>query len=449
MKRVLVVDDEPNMSVVLRMLLEDEGYGVAVSTGGAEAIRRLENGEVVDLIISDLKMPGVDGMKLLDYLNQTNRDIPLILITAYGTIPDAVEAMRRGAADFITKPFNTDLILHKVRTSFRLRTLETDRRLLVERVEEESIIYRSARMGRLMEMARKMAAVATPVLITGESGTGKELIAKAIHAWGAGEDSAAKVRPFVRVNCSAIPESLFESELFGYQRGAFTGAHKDYKGKIRMAENGTLFLDEIGELAPTLQPKLLHLLENRSFEPLGSTTTIRADCRFVCATNRAVTALVREGTFRKDLFYRINALSLVVPALRERREDIPPLLDHFVGVYCREMGKAIRVSEDARGAMLAYDWPGNIRELKNIVERLVVLADRDDEIGVRDLPPEIVEAGGREEEAGNRLETAERQMILQTLQETGWNVTRAAEALGLPRGNLRYRIQKYGLRPGQ
>jgi DNA-binding NtrC family response regulator len=446
MKRILVVDDEPNMCIVLQMLLQDEGYGVVTSSDGAGAIRLLEQGEIVDLIISDLKMPGVDGMKLLEYLGQTDRDIPLILITAYGTIPDAVEAMRKGATDFITKPFNTDLILHKVHAVFQMRTLETDRRLLVERVEDDSIVYTSAEMGRVMEIARKIAGVSTPVLITGESGTGKELVAQAIHAWGLDARPGTGVRPFVRVNCSAIPESLFESELFGYQRGAFTGALKDFKGKIRMAENGTLFLDEIGELPPTLQPKLLHLLEGRSFEPLGSATTIHADCRFICATNRDLGALVREGSFRQDLFYRINALNITVPPLRERRDDILPLLDHCLSRYCQEMGKTVRISAAARRALVAYTWPGNVRELKNMVERLVVLAEREDDVRLRDLPPEVARVDSGEELPANRLESAERQIILETLQATGYNVSRAAEILGIPRSNLRYRIEKYNLR---
>ncbi len=451
MNRILVVDDEQNMCVVLKMLFQDEGYSVITSTDGNKVIQMLESGEVIDLIISDLKMPDVDGMMLLDYLRETDRDIPVVLITAYGTIPDAVEAMKKGAVDFITKPFNTDLILHKVKQIFEVKNLESNRQLLVERALDDNIIFKSSQMKKIMEITKKVAMVSTPVLLTGESGTGKELIAKAIHAWKSENEAWEAKKPFARINCAAIPESLFESELFGYQRGAFTGASKDYKGKIRAAEGGTLFLDEIGELPLMLQPKLLHLLEDKTFQPLGSNTIIRMDCRIICATNRELGELIKQGVFRKDLYYRINTLSIAVPPLRNRKEDIKPLLDYFLDKYCKEMGKTVTMSEPARRAFDAYAWPGNIRELKNIIERLIVLAGRNSEIKLGDLPVEITEADTDSDNRStvDRLAAVEREMILNTLRQTSWNVSKAADLLGIPRGNLRYRIQKYNLRTGE
>lgn len=451
MNRILVVDDEQNMCVVLKMLFQDEGYSVITSTDGNKVIQMLESGEVIDLIISDLKMPDVDGMMLLDYLRETDRDIPVVLITAYGTIPDAVEAMKKGAVDFITKPFNTDLILHKVKQIFEVKNLESNRQLLVERALDDNIIFKSSQMKKIMEITKKVAMVSTPVLLTGESGTGKELIAKAIHARRSENEAREAKKPFARINCATIPESLFESELFGYQRGAFTGASKDYKGKIRAAEGGTLFLDEIGELPLTLQPKLLHLLEDKTFQPLGSNTIIRMDCQFVCATNRELEELIKQGIFRKDLYYRINALSITVPPLRNRKEDIQPLMDYFLDRYCKEMGKTVKLSESARRALDSYDWPGNIRELKNIIERLIVLAGRNSEIKLMDLPVEITEADTDSDNRStvDRLAAAEREMILNTLRQTSWNVSKAADLLGIPRGNLRYRIQKYNLKTGE
>jgi len=449
MKRILIVDDEKNMCTVLSMLFRGEGYDVACAGDGTEAIRRLEQGDVIDLIVSDLKMPGGDGLGILDFLKETERDIPLILITAYGTIPDAVQAVKKGAVDFITKPFNSEMIVHTVGRVFRTVELERSNRILSESIAEDRVVCESPQMLEIMALARKFAAAPTPVLIVGESGVGKEMIARAIHAHGCARLPGAE-RPFIIINCPAIPEALLESEMFGHQRGSFTGAAKDFKGKVLLADGGTLFLDEVGDLPSAIQPKLLRVLEDKSFQPVGSNTTVRVNARVICTTNQDLERRMAEGTFRRDLFYRINALTMRVPPLRDRKADIRPLTDYFLKKYSLEMKKEVRISDGVREAFQEYAWPGNVRELRNVVERAVVIVNSGAEIGLRDLPPDMFR-GCRGAEPGpeNRLETQERALILETLHQSGWNISRAAQTLGIPRGNLRYRIEKFGLAKGE
>ncbi len=447
MKRILIVDDEKNMCTVLSMLFKDEGYDVACSGDGTEAIRRIEQGDVVDLIVSDLKMPGVDGLGILDYLMETERDIPLILITAYGTIPDAVQAVKKGAVDFITKPFNSEIIVHTVRRVFRTVELERSSQILSESIAEDRVVCESRQMQEIMGLARKFAAAPTPILIMGESGVGKEMIARAIHGNGS-QDPGAK-KPFILINCPAIPEALLESEMFGHTRGAFTGAAKDFKGKVLLADGGTLFLDEVGDLPTALQPKLLRFLEDKSFQPVGSNTTVRVNARVICTTNQDLEKRMVEGTFRRDLFYRINALTMRIPPLHERKADIKPLADYFLKRYSLEMRKDVRISDDVMEALQEYAWPGNVRELRNVVERAVVIVNSGAEIGLRDLPQDMFHGGyGSEPNRENRLEAQERALILESLNQSGWNISQAALTLGIPRGNLRYRIEKFGLRKG-
>jgi DNA-binding NtrC family response regulator len=416
---------------------------------GAEAIRRIEQGEVVDLIISDLKMPRVDGLGLLDYLKRAEVDIPLILITAFGTIPDAVQAVKKGAVDFITKPFNSKVIAHTVARVFRTVALERSNQILSERIAEDHAVCESPQMQGIMALARKFAAANTPVLILGESGVGKEMVARAIHSYGCPQEQGTR-KPFILINCPAIPEALLESEMFGYRRGAFTGATKDFKGKVLLADGGTLFLDEVGDLPLSLQPKLLRVLEDKSFQPVGSNTTVRVNARVICTTNQDLEKLIATGLFRRDLFYRINAMTISVPPLRERRADIKPLADHFLGRYVLEMRKDVRFSRDVMEAFQEYAWPGNVRELRNVVERAVVVANSGAEIGLCDLPQEMSHGGHcMEPNRENKLEAQERALILETLHQSGWNISRAALALGIPRGNLRYRIDKFGLAKGE
>jgi DNA-binding NtrC family response regulator len=446
-KRILIVDDEQNMCTVLSMVFRDQGYDVASAGDGAEAIRRIEQGEVVDLIISDLRMPGVDGIGILDFLQRTERDIPLILITAYGTIPDAVRAVKKGAVDFITKPFNSEVIAHTVGRVFHTVELEQTNRMLSESIGDGCVVCESPQMQGIMRLVEKFAAAQTPVLIRGESGVGKEMIARAMHDHGCAPVSAR--RPFIVINCPAIPEALLESEMFGHQRGAFTGATRDFKGKVLLADGGTLFLDEVGDLPLSIQPKLLRVLEDKSFQPVGSNTTVRVNARVICTTNQDLEKLIGQGTFRRDLFYRINALTIAIPPLRERKADIGFLTDHFLRRYSLEMRKDVRISPSVMEAFQEYSWPGNVRELRNVVERAVVIVNSGGEIGLGDLPPELSH-GGRCSEANreNRLEAQERALVLETLNESGWNISRAAQALGIPRGNLRYRIEKFRLSRG-
>jgi DNA-binding NtrC family response regulator len=449
MKRILIVDDEKNMCKVLSMLFKDEGYDVASAEDGAEAIRRIEQGDLIDLIISDLKMPGVDGLGILDYLKKTERDIPFVLITAYGTIPDAVKALKKGAVDFITKPFNVDVIANTVRRVFRTAALERTNQILSESIVEDRFVFESPQMREIMGLVPKYAAASAPILILGESGVGKEMVARAIHRHGYSMDLSAK-KPFILINCPAIPEQLLESELFGHRRGAFTGATKDFKGKVLLADGGTLFLDEVGDLPVSIQPKLLRVLEDKSFQPVGSITTVRVNARVICTTNQDLEKLMETGVFRRDLFYRINALTISVPPLRERKADLKPLTDYFLRRYSLEMRKEVQISNDVMEAFQEYSWPGNVRELRNVLERAVVIVNSGVEIGLCDLPQEVFHGGHcLEPNRENRLEAQERALILATLNQSAWNISRASQALGIPRSNLRYRIEKFGLTRGE
>lgn len=444
MQRIMVVDDEQNMRNALSILLEKHNYDVCTAPDGKEAIAAIEAGEVVDLIITDLKMPNVDGIGLLKYLGEKKHRIPLVLITAFGSIEAAVEAMKMGAADFITKPFNKDVICHVIDRIFQMENLSEENRHLRRILQNEKLVYRSGTMQQIMDTAVKIAPVEAPVLITGESGVGKGLIAETIHRLG-GDAS----RPFIAINCPTIPETLLESELFGYRRGAFTGADSDFKGRIRLSEGGTLFLDEIADIPLNVQAKLLRILEEKLFEPLGSNTTIRINNRIICATNRELKRLVDEGRFRKDLYYRINTITMDIPPLCKRTEDILPLAEFFATRFAGKMQKQITgLSETVKEALVRYPWPGNVRELRNVMERAVVLA-QNSQIEPADLPQELREGGGADPQLqDNRLESVEVSLLKDALQAHRGNVTAAAAALGISRSTLRYRMKKYGLLSG-
>lgn len=447
MKRILVIDDEKNMCMVLKMLLEKDGYSVITAYRGKEAIEHLSKGEVIDLIISDLKLPDIDGMGILKFLKFTNREIPLVLITAYGSIESAVEAMKEGAADFITKPFNKDVIRQIVRRIFRIESLEEENKFFKDATREGEVVYRSQAMQKIMETVKKIVAVSSPVLIIGESGTGKGVIAKTIHSLGDPAKGKTSERPFVRINCPAIPETLLQSELFGYQKGAFTGASRNFKGKIRLAEGGTLFLDEIGDLPQSIQPKLLRLLEEKSFEPLGSATTIRVNTRILCATNHDLNRLVKEGLFREDLFYRINTITIHIPPLRNRKNDIIPLANFFLANISKEMGKKVKkLSDEVQEAFTTYPWPGNVRELLNVIERAIVLSNTDT-LNLSDIPCEFQGIGlASVTDAENKLVNAEKKLLIEALWKCEGNISAAARELGISRSTLRYRMDKYKLK---
>lgn len=451
MKRILIVDDEQNMRTVLGLLFRSAGYETVACESAEAALAAAREGGGFSAIISDLKLGGMDGIELLKRLKAAEVQTPFVLITAYGTVEKAVEAMKTGAVDVVTKPFTTEMILNIVSRIARMEELTDENQILRQRLGRDELVFRSKAMMEVASLVAKIGPVSTPVLITGESGTGKEVVSRALHeAFAAGRDRV----PFVSVNCPAVPENLLESELFGYRRGAFTGAQKDFKGKVELADGGTLFFDEIGDLPPSIQPKLLRLLENKTFEPLGSGQTKRVDIRVLCATNRDLKRMVRDGKFREDLYYRINTFTIPLPALRDRREDIELLAEFFVKRYSGEMRKEIDGFEAETYKLLkAYSWPGNVRELKNVVERAVVLCS-DYRIGARDLPAELTSACeelGDRPEAGllplpSALDDQERRLLLDTLEREGWNVSAASRKLGITRNTMRYRMQKYGLK---
>jgi DNA-binding NtrC family response regulator len=447
MKRVLVVDDEANICDVLKMLLEEDGYEVETARNGRNAIECLEKSAVPDLVISDLKMPEKDGMALLDYVKKSHPDMPLVMITAYGSIENAVEAMKRGARDFITKPFNKDVIRHVVHSILTTEDLRKENLLLRESCPSQGIVARSAAMKEIMQTVEKLAVAPSAVLLLGESGTGKEVIARALHAGAVQRSRSEFSVPFVSINCPAVPDTLIESELFGYRKGAFTGAFQNYSGRISLANNGFLFLDEIAEIPLKTQAKLLRFIEEKTFEPLGSTARIKVDARIICATNRDLADMVKAGQFREDLFYRINTITIHIPPLRERIEDILPLAEYFFEQLSASIGKSVRaISSEVRAALCAYHWPGNARELRNIIERAIVLS-ASDTLLMETLPPELrtdqrQEVPGR---ADNRLEQVERDLLSAALRRHDGNITAAARELGTTRDTIRYRKRKYRL----
>jgi two-component system, NtrC family, response regulator AtoC len=454
-RRILIVEDERNMQAVLKLLFDGQGYEARCVSDGVEALDALDADAGYCAVVSDFKMDRMDGLGLLKAMRERGVGAPFVLITAYGTVDKAVEAMKLGAVDVVTKPFAKETLLDVVARCARLAAERDPRR--GPRTEVEGLVYHSPAMAEIGRLLDRVGPAAAPVLLAGESGTGKEVLARAIHQAYAGGDFDAK--PFVSVNCPAVPESLLESELFGYRKGAFTGADQDFKGKVEMADGGSLFFDEIGDLPASIQPKLLRLLENRTFEPLGSGKTKKVCIRIICATNRDLGRLVDEGRFREDLYYRINTFTIDLPPLRDRREDIAPLAGFFLRRFASEAGKDIRsFSPEAAQLMGGYSWPGNVRELKNAIERAVVLCSGT-EILPTDLPRSLRRPGAalaktdesaahRRPEAAkdrNPIESAERSLIIEALERAGGNVSAAARLLGVTRNTLRYRIRKHGL----
>jgi len=447
--RVLVVDDEPAQRELVGGFLRKQGFEVAEAPDGRTALERFRK-EPFDLLLTDQRMPGLSGLELLEAARAVTPAVSMIIMTAYGTIETAVAAIKGGAADYLTKPLNLDELLHRIaQVRERQRLIMENRELreaLQERHRVEGIIGESGRMQEVLSLVRRVAGSDATILIQGESGTGKELIARAIHY-----ASPRAGAPLVSVNCAALPETLLESELFGHEKGAFTGAVAARKGRFELADGGSLFLDEIGDLPLHLQVKLLRVLQEREFERVGSSRPVSVDVRLLAATHRDLEALVRAGRFRDDLYYRINVVSISLPPLRERREDIPLLLDHFVEKFARRNGKRISgLTRDAREALLRYDYPGNVRELENLVERAVVLT-RDEVIGLEDLPLGVKEREGEtsgETSLTVRVEGLERRMIREALDRADGVQTRAAEILGISERVLRYKLKKYGLAGG-
>ncbi len=450
-KRILVVDDELSIRKVLQAMLVREGHHCDTASTGIEAVGRLGE-EAYELVVTDLKMPGMDGLELLAWCSTNTPGMPVIIITAHGTVDSAVEALKLGAYDYITKPFEQGEL--KMVIEKALRREEASRGALHEdEAGRFAIIGRTPSMKQVYGLIEKVADSPTTVLISGESGTGKELVARALH-----DSSRRRNEPFVQVNCGAIPENLFESELFGYEKGAFTGAVSSKPGRFELADGGTLFLDEVGELPLDLQVKLLRVLQDGTFERVGGVRSIQADVRVVAATNRDLLREVKRGAFREDLFYRLNVIPIRLPPLRDRTEDIPLLVEHFLRKFNSRLGKDVQsVSAEAMAALMSHRWPGNIRELENLMERSVLLAETDT-LGNRDLPGLGADPFGDAEEAEDieelglkdyvRVYTArlERARIQRALEQEDGNVTRASKRLGISRKSLQTKMKDYGLR---
>ncbi len=449
--RILLVDDDESLRRVTQFQLEQAGYEVVTAVGGAEALQALQRSPQ-DIVVTDLRMPGLSGLELLRKIRADFPEISVVIVTAFGTIETAVEAMKAGAYDYVTKPVNpAELVLIIERALERQRLLEEVRTLrsnLDRKYGFENIIGRSGRLLYVLDLAARAAQSDATLLIHGETGTGKELLAKAIHF-----NSPRRSKPFVTINCSAIPHDLLESELFGHLKGAFTGATAHKKGRVEMADGGTLFLDEIGELPPPLQAKLLRLLQQGEIEKVGAPAALRVDVRIVAATNRNLQRMVEDGAFREDLYYRLAVIPLEIPPLRERPEDIPDLVDHFFEQSCRKHGRTGLVLPRALvSCFTGYRWPGNVRELENVIERLVVLA-HGQEILAEDLPAELKRARPAAQTdrielspQGISLEAVEKELILWALKKADWNQTQAAALLDLSRKTLIYRMEKHGIR---
>jgi len=449
-RRVLVIDDEAGLRHTLLLILRDEGYQVAVAEDG-EAGLRLALAEAPDLVLCDVRMPRVGGLEFLQRYQEAGGTALVIMMSAYGTVDAAVEAMRQGAYDYISKPFNADEVILTLRKAEEREQLRREVARLRREVGEvkgfEGVVGESGAMREVMDLAARVAPFPSTVLLTGESGSGKEAVARAVH-----RASPRAAKAFVAVNCGAIPENLLESELFGHERGAFTGADRAREGLFEEADGGTLFLDEIGELSLPLQVKLLRVLQERSIRRVGGTGERSVDVRVLAATARDLVDEVREGRFREDLFYRINVVQIHVPPLRTRPEDVPPLADHFLRLHARRLGvEAPGLPRELMPVLAAYSWPGNVRELENVVERALVLSGG--EVGVDHLPPHVrsgrhpfqVPDDGGDLSVKRRLPALEKSLIVRALERSRGNRTKAAELLDLSVRALSYKVHDYGL----
>jgi two-component system NtrC family response regulator len=447
---ILIIEDDDSLRRVTEYTLKEEGYRVLTASNGRVGLDVFRSASV-DLVLTDVRMPEMDGMEVLPRLKAMQPDLPVIMLTAHGTITSAVEAMKLGAFDYLTKPFSRDQLRASVRKALEVADLKTEnrqlRQMVAERFSFAAMIAGSRAMRDVTDTAARVAQTDTTVLLQGESGTGKELLAKAIHV-----HSARARRPFVTVNCAAIPEHLIESELFGHRRGSFTGAVVDKQGKFDSADGGTIFLDEIGELPLLLQVKILRVLQEREIDMVGDSRLRKVDVRVIAATNRDLEKMVADGSFREDLYYRLAVVPLRVPPLRERADDIPLLVEHFLTKHVTKLNRAAPSVEKAvYSALNLYPWPGNIRELENVIERALVL-DRDGVLGLDDLP-ERLHAQGRRfgnvrvelPDDGISLEAVERDLIQAALEKHGGNQTRAAAYLDITRSTLLYRMQKHGV----
>lgn len=451
MAKVLIVDDEKNYLLVLEDLLIDEGYDVVTASSAIEGFEIIQR-ESIDTVLSDIKMPGMSGIEFLEKIMNIDSDMPVILMTAFAEVDQAVNAMKKGALDHIQKPFDNQDVKRAVARGVEKRKLVKSIRRLETELDNlwGNIIGESEPMKRVFSVMKRVADTPTTVLVTGESGTGKELIARGLH-----KASSRNKAPFVSLNCAAIPENLLESELFGHEKGSFTGAVGMKEGKFEYADGGTLFLDEVGEMPLNLQVKLLRVLQEQEFQRVGGNREIKVNVRLIAATNKDLKEEVEAGRFRGDLFFRLNVVNIHVPPLRERRSDIPFLVAHFVSKYCRKLQRDIKeVDPDAMRSLYSYNWPGNVRELENVIESALVMS-RGSSIKKPDLPNEIRKHYEVPEESGafipmdsglmDTLDAIEEKMIRHALKQSGNVQAQAAKILGISRSNLQYKLKKYGI----
>ena len=446
--KILVIDDDTSLRRVLEYNLQEAGYEVRTAASGEEGVYLFEQ-QQPDLVITDMKMPGMDGLMVLKSIKERSPETLVVIITAFGTIDVAVEAIKAGAYDYITKPFNREALKLTIKKALQFSGLaEENQRLksqLADKADFRTIVGSSTEMEKVFDVIRKVADTEAAVLITGESGTGKELVARSLHA-----NSSRKNAPFQAINCAAIPRDLLESELFGHVKGAFTGAVRDKTGKFQLAEGGTLFLDEVGDLPLELQPKLLRALQEREVEPVGGATVQKLDVRVVAATNLDIDQALAAGTFREDLYYRLAVIPIHLPPLRERRKDIPLLIRYFCAKHHSEK---VALNKDAVNALVMYSWPGNVRELENAVERLLIMRSGET-ITLADLPDKFVKDNQQRRpdaavinlpDEGYSLELLEREVVVNALERNDWNQAAAARFLRIPRHTLIYRLEKYGI----
>ncbi len=442
---IFVVDDEESLREYLSILLAKSGYKVRTFSSGTELLDTLP-GHSPDVILLDLKMPGMDGIQVLERVRSMDPQVPVIIMTAYGTIQSAIEAIQKGAFYYITKPFEISELKIQIQKALEYRQLKRENLQLKQELNLNfQIVGQNPEFLKILETVRRVAKTDATVLILGESGTGKELIARALH-----QNSPRAAYPFVAINCAALPEELLESELFGYERGAFTGATTSKEGLFRAAHRGTLFLDEVGEISPRIQVKLLRALQEREIIPLGSTKPVKVDVRILASTNRDLEALMRKGQFREDLYYRLNVITLRIPPLRERKDDIPLLVDHFIRKYSRKHKiPPKRVPKEVLQVLMAYSWPGNVRELENAIERALILSPGE-EITLEALPPQILGLRGEDEVSlpppTLTLEELERRYILKVLEEVGWDKARAAQILGINLSTVYRKLARFGIK---
>ena len=462
MNSILIVDDEPNYLVILSELLRDEGFEVFTASDGAKGLALVREVDL-DLVITDMQMPGMDGLQLLQAIKKINSDLPVVMITAYAAVEKAVSAMQSGAFNYLAKPFSNDELIVTINKAVQHYSLIREnirlRKAILTRTGFAGMVGKNARMVQVYELIEKVAPTPSSVLITGESGTGKELVAKAIHMNSPRQDKA-----FITVNCAALAETLLESELFGHEKGAFTGAVVMRKGRFELADGGTLFLDEIGEIPLALQAKLLRALQEKSFERVGGSKTLSVDVRIISATNKDLREEVDQGRFREDLYYRLNVIHVLLPPLRERMDDIPILVEYFIRTVSERLAKpGLSISPDALRLLVTLPWEGNVRELENTIERAAILCDNN-RIEADDVQPESTNrssqaAWTREMDLGQLipdsvelnevLYAVEEKMLNRALEATGFVQARAAERLGITKSLLQYKMKKYGIKKGK